>query len=190
MLYVVPYDVDYEKYLKSTKNTNKGTKKTKKRSAFDVPKDHFDGYYKLGHMAISHFHGTVGEGKVNGKVDKNFGGEAYVAVLTEGEKITKEEYDALSDQSPQEEKIKYKKLTNAQKSRFSAWKRKVHNLPEKPGEAFYSAQELADKLGYNVMTIYRYIKAGKLKAYKVGKEFRIDREEFDKFLEYVRKNKE
>lgn len=32
------------------------------------------------------------------------------------------------------------------------------------------------------MTIYRYIKNGKLKAYKTGKEFRINKEEFNKFL--------
>ena len=32
------------------------------------------------------------------------------------------------------------------------------------------------------MTIYRYIKAGKLKVYKIGKEFRIDGNEFDNFL--------
>ncbi len=47
---------------------------------------------------------------------------------------------------------------------------------------FYTAQELADKLRVNIMTIYRYIKAGKLKAYKLGKEFRIDKKEFRKFL--------
>ena len=48
---------------------------------------------------------------------------------------------------------------------------------------FYTAQDLADKLQLNVMTIYRYIKANKLKAYKIGKEFRIGRDEFRKFLE-------
>lgn len=47
---------------------------------------------------------------------------------------------------------------------------------------FYIAQELADKLRVNVMTIYRYIKAGKLKAHKIGKEFRIDENEFKSFL--------
>lgn len=47
---------------------------------------------------------------------------------------------------------------------------------------FYSAHELAEKLSLNIMTIYRYIKAKKLKAYKIGKEFRIDKQEFDKFL--------
>ena len=31
---------------------------------------------------------------------------------------------------------------------------------------FYTAQELADKLGVNVMTIYRYIKAKKLRRTK------------------------
>lgn len=47
---------------------------------------------------------------------------------------------------------------------------------------FYTAQELADKLELNIMTIYRYIKAKKLKAYKIGKEFRIDKVEFEEFL--------
>ncbi len=48
---------------------------------------------------------------------------------------------------------------------------------------FYTAQNLADKLGVNIMTIYRNInKYKKLKAYKIGKEFRIDKNEFNKFL--------
>ena len=53
---------------------------------------------------------------------------------------------------------------------------------------FYTEQELADKLQVNIMTIYRYIKAKRLKAYKIGKEFRIDQEEFNNFLNKV-KNK-
>jgi excisionase family DNA binding protein len=47
---------------------------------------------------------------------------------------------------------------------------------------FYTAIELAEKLSLNVMTIYRYIKGGKLKAYKIGKEFRIDISEFERFM--------
>jgi len=50
---------------------------------------------------------------------------------------------------------------------------------------FYTAFDLADKLSVNVMTIYRYIKAKKLKAYKIGKEFRIDKVEFQDFLKRV-----
>jgi excisionase family DNA binding protein len=51
---------------------------------------------------------------------------------------------------------------------------------------FYTAKELADKLGVNIMTIYRYIKAKRLMAYKIGKEFRIDKNEFQRFLNSVR----
>ncbi len=47
---------------------------------------------------------------------------------------------------------------------------------------FYKAEDLAKLLEVNIMTIYRYIKAGRLKAYKLGREFRIERGEFDKFL--------
>jgi len=51
---------------------------------------------------------------------------------------------------------------------------------------FYKAEDLAEKLDVNIMTIYRYIKGGKLKAYKIGKEFRIDDKEFQRFLNNVR----
>lgn len=50
-------------------------------------------------------------------------------------------------------------------------------------EEFYTAEELAEKLKVNIMTIYRYIKAGKIKAYKIGKEFRIDQKELGRFLD-------
>jgi excisionase family DNA binding protein len=53
---------------------------------------------------------------------------------------------------------------------------------------FYTAKELAEKLRVNIMTIYRYIGAGKLKSYKIGKEFRIDKKEFDSFLVKVKTN--
>lgn len=49
-------------------------------------------------------------------------------------------------------------------------------------EEFYTAEELAEKLRVNIMTIYRYIKAGKIKAYKFGKEFRVEKSEFESFL--------
>jgi len=47
---------------------------------------------------------------------------------------------------------------------------------------FYTAKELAEMLSLNVMTIYRYIDASKLKAYKIGKEFRIEKAEFERFM--------
>lgn len=51
---------------------------------------------------------------------------------------------------------------------------------------FYRAEDLAEKLDVNIMTIYRYIKAGKLKAYKFGKEFRIEKGEYDAFVRNAR----
>lgn len=53
-------------------------------------------------------------------------------------------------------------------------------------QEFYTAEELAQKLRVNVMTIYRYIKAEKLNAYKIGKEFRIDEAEFNRFLKLTK----
>ena len=50
---------------------------------------------------------------------------------------------------------------------------------------FYKAEDLAELLEVNIMTIYRYIKAGRLKAYKLGREFRIEKKEFNTFLEKV-----
>jgi len=52
----------------------------------------------------------------------------------------------------------------------------------KSEQEFYLVSELADVLRASHMTIYRYIKAGKIKAYKIGKGFRIAKKEFQNFL--------
>ena len=61
-------------------------------------------------------------------------------------------------------------------------------MNNKQTKEFYKAEDLAEKLDVNIMTIYRYIKAGKLKAYKIGKEYRIDKVEFNNFLSRVQNN--
>jgi len=53
-------------------------------------------------------------------------------------------------------------------------------------QEFYLVGELANALRVSHMTIYRYIKSGKVKAYKIGKEFRIGKGEFQKFLDKVK----
>lgn len=53
-------------------------------------------------------------------------------------------------------------------------------------QEFYTARELADKLRVNIMTIYRYIEKKRLTAYKIGKDFRIEKKEFDRFLNSVK----
>ena len=55
-------------------------------------------------------------------------------------------------------------------------------------EEFFTAKELAEKLKLNVMTIYRYIDTGKLAAHKIGKEFRIEKKEFEKLLKETKTN--
>ncbi len=56
-------------------------------------------------------------------------------------------------------------------------------MKDKP---FYKAEDLAELLEVNIMTIYRYIKAGRLKAHKLGREFRIEKTEFSKFLNSIK----
>jgi len=56
----------------------------------------------------------------------------------------------------------------------------------KKEQEFYLVRELADSLQVSHMTIYRYIKAGKITAYKIGKEFRIGKREFNNFLNKVK----
>lgn len=53
-------------------------------------------------------------------------------------------------------------------------------------QEFLTVRETAELLKVNPMTIYRYIKAGKLVAYKLGKDFRIDKKELDKFLKKIK----
>ena len=54
---------------------------------------------------------------------------------------------------------------------------------QKGEKEFYTPADLAKLLSVNIMTIYRYIKAKRLKAHKIGKEYRIDRTEFQRFLD-------
>ena len=52
-------------------------------------------------------------------------------------------------------------------------------------DEFYTPKEIAGKLRVNVMTIYRYIKDGKITAHKLGKELRIKEKEYEKFLKSI-----
>jgi len=61
----------------------------------------------------------------------------------------------------------------------------INALKRATTKEFYRAEDLAELLEVNIMTIYRYIKAGRLKAYKIGRDFRIDKNEFNRFLKSV-----
>jgi len=47
----------------------------------------------------------------------------------------------------------------------------------------YRTGEVAKKLGVSTMTVRRWIKVGKIKAYRIGKEFRIPESEVLRLLE-------
>ncbi len=47
----------------------------------------------------------------------------------------------------------------------------------------YRTGEVAKKLGISKMTVLRWIKSGKLKAYRIGKEYRVPESEILRILE-------
>ena len=69
---------------------------------------------------------------------------------------------------------------------FAEGMKQEDELEARKRSNFMTAWEVAAELKVNIMTIYRYIKAKKLKAYKIGKEFRIEKKEFSNFLDKVK----
>ena len=51
---------------------------------------------------------------------------------------------------------------------------------------FYTPQEISEMLRVNIMTVYRYIRAGKITAHKIGKDYRIDEKEYEEFLKSIK----
>lgn len=49
-------------------------------------------------------------------------------------------------------------------------------------ETYYSIEEVAKILKVAYLTVYRWVQAGKLTALKAGKQYRIKKEDLDKFL--------
>ncbi|MCJ7576775.1 MAG: helix-turn-helix domain-containing protein [Dehalococcoidia bacterium] len=52
---------------------------------------------------------------------------------------------------------------------------------------FYTTQEIADIFRVDYMTVYRWIRAGKLKAYKIEKQYRITELDLERFLNQRRR---
>ena len=55
-------------------------------------------------------------------------------------------------------------------------------------DEFYSTRQIAKMLDLKTITIRRWIDKGALQAYKLGKELRIKKEDFEKFLRERRIN--
>jgi putative molybdopterin biosynthesis protein len=55
-------------------------------------------------------------------------------------------------------------------------------------EQYYTIEEVAKTLKVVYLTVYRWIQDGKLKAYKAGKQYRINKSDLDRFItSYERK---
>lgn len=50
-------------------------------------------------------------------------------------------------------------------------------------EQYYTIEEVAKMLKVVYLTVYRWIQSGKLKAYKAGKQYRIEKNDLQRFLE-------
>jgi excisionase family DNA binding protein len=48
---------------------------------------------------------------------------------------------------------------------------------------FLTVKEVADQLKLNALTIYQYVRKGKLKAVRFGRNYRIEKKELNKFIE-------
>lgn len=50
-------------------------------------------------------------------------------------------------------------------------------------ETYYTSQEVAKRFKVTYLTVFRWIKSGKLKAFKVGKQYRVKQEDLEAFIE-------
>lgn len=50
-------------------------------------------------------------------------------------------------------------------------------------EQYYTIKEVAEILKVAYLTVYRWVKDGKIEAYKLGKEYRIKKIDIEKFVE-------
>lgn len=58
----------------------------------------------------------------------------------------------------------------------------MNNTVNMEEEKYYTIQEVADILKVAYLTVYRWIKSGKLMALKAGKQYRISKSNLDLFL--------
>src|SRR5262245_17738374 len=54
--------------------------------------------------------------------------------------------------------------------------------PDIMSQALYSVEQVAQRLGLHVKTVRGYVREGKLKAVRIGKQYRIAREDFEALL--------
>ena len=46
----------------------------------------------------------------------------------------------------------------------------------------YTPQQIADLLNVHLITVYRHVKSGKLRAHRFGRQYRIAEDDFERFV--------
>lgn len=49
-------------------------------------------------------------------------------------------------------------------------------------EQYYTLKEITELLKISYITVYRWVQAGKIPAYKVGKQYRINKVDYEAFI--------
>jgi putative molybdopterin biosynthesis protein len=49
-------------------------------------------------------------------------------------------------------------------------------------EQYYTLKEVRELLKISYITLYRWVQAGKIPAYKVGKQYRINKADYEEFI--------
>lgn len=63
----------------------------------------------------------------------------------------------------------------------------IINDNETMNETYYSLKEVSKMLKVAYLTVYRWVKGGQLSAYRVQKQYRVKKEDLDKFVEHYKK---
>lgn len=63
------------------------------------------------------------------------------------------------------------------------------NIANMAEEQYYSIEEVAKMLKVAYLTVYRWIQSGKLNSNKVGKQYRIKKEDLDRFITNYKRKK-
>lgn len=56
------------------------------------------------------------------------------------------------------------------------------NIVKMTKEKYYSIKEVAILVKVTYLTVYRWIRAKKVQAYKIGKQYRVEKKDLDAFI--------
>lgn len=134
-------------------------------------------------------------------------GAFEVIVVAERKRVTKEsfyiwyenqnEYRILTEEerrerelaAKEEEHLAKKKSGHCSQNQGQSWRDRDYTIQEPKNPRFYTMDEIVDFYGFRRATVLDWIGRGALPAIKVGRAYRIPKEDFDRWLE-IKKTEE